>query len=188
MTVTVTRSSWLPALGAIIAIPLLIMAVDLGLTYRIFPSPQEDDAGTLTTQGRSERRADIVWAAGLGVVGVVLAAGSLRELTNPRTIVSADEDGLRLDIGPRGSRLVTVPWTEVVSVKSKRVDDDFGRHPALVVETTSVEGMPIRVRGAHRAGNLMEVDAESWSLPVHEVADALNSMAQRVRRTAGEER
>lgn len=187
MTVSVTRSSWLPALGALLAIPLLIIAVDLGFTYRIFPEPEEDANGVRTTQGESERRADQVWALGVGVAGLLLAGTSLRELGQPRVILSADEDQLRLDIGPRGARMVPLSWAQVATARSQRVADDFGEHRMLVLELVNADGLPLRPRGANLVGTTLEMDADSWSIPSHVVADSLAAMAARARLRAESE-
>ena len=182
MTIAVTRSTWLPLLGAIVAIPLLVMALDLGFTYKIFPEPHGDSAGARSAQGSSERRTDVIWASGLALAGAVLAGASLRELVNPRVIVAADEDQVELDIGPRGNRSITLDWADINSVRSIRVDDDFGERRVLAIDLASTDAIPVKPRGAALVGDTLEIDADSWSIPSHEVADALNGMAIRSRR------
>jgi hypothetical protein len=180
--VEVTRSAWKAWLAGVIAIPLLLVAIDLAFTHRYFREPARDENGNLTTQGLSEQRADYVWFIGLTAGGGVLIVWSLRDLAGSRRALVADDEGLYLPVGSTRSSQVFVPWAQVTSVRSTFVEDDAtGPTPYLDLGIAGPSWVPAEPRGARWVDDHLYVDATDWQTPVHEVAGLLQTMLERSR-------
>lgn len=181
MKVEFARSVWRPWLAGLVAVPLLLVAVDLAITHQVFREPAADAEGRRTNQGLSEERADWIWGLGLAAAGLGLVYWSLRELSGPRNAVSADEEGIYLGIGPGRGEPVFVPWDQVLSVRSSFEHDDTGPTPKLEVAVDTPGWLPLRARGAAWKGNRIVMDATGWQVPVHRAAGLLQTMLERYR-------
>jgi deoxyribonuclease-4 len=179
LRVEINRSSWKAFLAGMLAIPLILIAIDLAFTHGFFRAPEANEDGSLTNQGLSEQRADLVWFAGLTIGGGMLIWWSLREITGSRRVVVADHDGLYLAIGSARQSEVFVPWSRIESIRSTFVEDETGPTPYLEVTISGPSWVPTEPRGARWEGDRLLVDATDWQTPVHEAAGLLQTMLER---------
>lgn len=181
MRVVVNRSVLRYWLAGLLAVPLILLAIEISFAHRLFGEPERNDDGALTNQGLSETRADWLWAAGLAVAGVGLAGWSLRELGAPRQVLVAEDEGMLLAVGSTRRPEVFVPWHQVSSLRSTVATDDAGTRPVLQLSMQQRSWIPAEPVGARWKGRLLEVDAGNWRPPVHEVAGVLQMMLERYR-------
>lgn len=179
MRIEVNRSVLRYWVAGLLAIPLILLAIEISFAHRLFGEPERDDDGRLTNQGLSETRADWIWAAGLAIAGVGLATWSFRELGAPRQVLVAEDEGLFLAVGSTRRPEVFVPWHQVDSLRSTVADDDAGPRPVLELDLTQRAWVPAEPVGARWHGRLLEIDAGTWRPAVHEVAGVLQMMLER---------
>lgn len=184
MIIEVGRSPVKAWVAAILTIPLLLIALDVAVTNRVYPHPQKDANGSFTAQGQSERRTDIVLGLGIAVAGVALGAWSLyelREQTRPGSVLRADEHGLELGTAQRYEPAVWVPWQHVVGVRTTVDQDATGEHPALAIEFRDDVHIRSDIPSSRRAGSRLLLDPDNWDTAVVEVADRLHLLLERAR-------
>lgn len=181
MRVEINRTAWKAWIAAMIAVPLVLIAVDLAFTHRYFREPVQDADGNLTTQGMSEQRTDYIWFVGLTVGGGVLLYWSLREITGNRRVVVADAEGLHLSVGSSRTADVFVPWHQVTSIRSTFREDETGPTDYLEVGIHGPTWVPADPRGAVWEHDHLLVDATDWQTPSHVAAGLLQTMLERSR-------
>lgn len=181
MRVVVNRSMLRYWLAGMLAVPLILLAVELAIAHQFFGEPDQRDDGGLSNQGLSETRADWAWAIGLTLAGLGLAAWSFRELGTPRQVLVGESDGLFLAVGTSRKPEVFVPWHQVQSLRSTVVEDELGPSPVLELEMVERSWIPHMPIGARWVGRVLQVDAATWKPPAHEVAGALQTMLERSR-------
>lgn len=207
MSIEVHRSVWRAWLGAVLAIPMIFLAIEMVVTdfaatnnligffeeavdvdtrLEFGPPETREESGSLSHQGKSEAVTDTLWGVALFLVGAVVAYLSLREIALPRRILGADDEGLYLGIERARREYVFIPWTAIASVRSTVAEDDTGSVDALEVEVNAPTMVPDHPRGASWQGTKLLVDADGWKPPVHEVAGLLSFLHEHAR-TAVEE-
>ena len=191
MTVSVGRSPLRMFAFALIAVPMILLAVDMGLSYRFYPFPetttenvqitQEDGTVVDSTRDRytpvgwSQRKRDIGWAIVLGLGGLVLLLWSLRNLIVPRRLLVADEDGLSIAIAARRHPPLRVAWEDVAEIRSGIWEDDGGPVPVLSIRFLDPLLMPLAPRAAAVDTPWLHLFAEEWDRPAHQVATLLEA-------------
>ncbi len=201
MNVVFRRAAWRPWLLLLVAVPTLALALDLTLTDRaitgwvldVIHAPSElkadltrgpearEDADGLTHQGSSESRADWVWGGFMWLAGAVLLFWSFNELTASRTVLAADDDGLRLQVGSAQGSDVLLSWEQVESIRSTIDDSELGPAPVLEVTLTGPTWVPTQPSNARWDGRRLLVAANDWATPAHEAAGVLQTMLERAR-------
>lgn len=180
MKVEVKRSVVIPFLAAAFAILALVAAADMTFTYRLFDEPEKTDEGTeFTSQGRSERRADITWGAGLAVGSAVLLAWALPQIYRDHSVLEADEEGMIIRIGPAKKEPWRISWDSVNDVRSVTVDAELGREHSLALRLEPGTELPGDLRGAELRGAELFVAAGDWRPPVHDVVGRLKILLDR---------
>ncbi|MDX1449417.1 MAG: hypothetical protein R3246_10205 [Acidimicrobiia bacterium] len=185
MIIEVGRSPLKAWIAAVLAVPLLLLAIDIAITNRVYPHPQQDANGNLTGQGQSERRTDIVLGLGLATAGVALGAWSLyelREQTRPGSVLRADERGLELGTASRYEPPAWVPWQYVTSVRTTVDRDATGEHQVLAVEFRDDVTLRADIPSSRVSGTRLLLDPDNWDTPVVEVSDRLHILLERSRR------
>lgn len=173
--VQVKRRGWRAWLVAGTALVAIAFAFDLAFTYRVFPEPEANEEGVRTSQGDSDRRADLVWAVGLALAGAAGLGWSGWTLSN-RQALSADTHGLELDLGER----VAFSWHDIEELRSAVVDDDFGQRHVLHIDLIEAPRRRPDLNYAEWAGpRTLLVDADDWSPPLHIVATRLATLFTR---------
>jgi hypothetical protein len=176
---------------ALIAVPMILLSVDMGVSYRFYPVPEKTTENVQITQedgsvveetrdkytpvGWSQRKRDIAWALVLFGGGVVMLLWSLRNLIVPRRLLVADEDGLSIAVGPRRSPPLLLAWEDVAEIRSGIWDDDGGSVPVLSIRFRDPLLVPRRPRAAAVDTPWLHLFAEEWDQPAHQVATLLEA-------------
>lgn len=138
----------------------------LGLIY-----PNEDDLPGFETR-------DMGWAAMFLIVGVILVVWTCVRLVSRRPVLRADGDGLALAVRGPFRRAVTVPWSEVDSVSTTTVSDDYGDVPALLIGVADPGRIGPNPWGARwMEPSTLSVSAPDWKRHPQRVADRLQEAA-----------
>ena len=144
MIVSVARSPLRLLTMVVVAVPMMLLALDMSVTYRFFPAPattqvvvgSDTDPETgqsiditedvLTLDGEAQRRREVAFSILLGAGGVVLLAWAAKDLVAPKRLIEADEDGIILDVTRRGEPPVRLPWEDVAEIRSGAITDEAG--------------------------------------------------------------
>jgi hypothetical protein len=186
MIVRVTRSP-LRLLGyALLAVPMILLAVDMLVAYRFFPFPETttasstitaDDGSTTevtwqvyTDNGKAQRRRDLAWGSALGLGGLGVMGWACVGLVAPRRLLTADSEGLTLRLEGRRLPPLRLAWEEVAEVRSGLRHDQAGEVPVLSLRLHSPEKVPLRPSGALADPPWLHLFAGDWDRPAHEVA------------------
>jgi len=191
MIVSVARSPLRMFAFALVAVPMILLAVDMAFSYQYYPFPETtteniqttaDDGSVVeatrekyTPVGWSQRKRDISWGVALGGGGVVMLLWSLRNLIVPRRLLVADEHGLNIAVGNRRRPPFRLAWEDVDEVRSGIWQDDGGSVPVLSIRLRDPLQMPRTPRAAAVDTPWLHLFAEEWDRPAHQVASILES-------------
>ena len=186
MIVRVARSP-LRLLGyVLVAVPMILLAVDMLVAYRFFPFPETTTASSqvaaadgsttevtflvYTDNGKAQRRRDLAWGSALGLGGLVVAGWAFAGLVSQRRLLAADTEGVTLWIHGRRRPPLRLAWEDVAEVRSGVRRDQAGEVPVLSLRLCSPEKVPLRPVGAVADPPWLHLFAEDWDRPAHEVA------------------
>ena len=186
MIVRVARSP-LRLLGyVLVAVPMILLAVDMLVAYRFFPSPETTTASSqvaaadgsttevtflvYTDNGKAQRRRDLAWGSALGLGGLVVAGWAFAGLVSRRRLLAADTEGVTLWIHGRRRPPLRLAWEDVAEVRSGVRRDQAGEVPVLSLRLISPEKVPLHPVGAVADPPWLHLFAEDWDRPAHEVA------------------
>lgn len=186
MIVRVTRSS-LRLLGyALVAVPMILLAVDMLLSYRFYPHPEttqatrqvtaadgsvvEETVQVYTETGRAQRRRDVGWGLVLLGAGSASIVWAFVGLVAPRRLLAADAEGVSLWVDGRRRAPLRLAWEEIAEVRSGLRRDEAGEVPVLSLRLHSPDRVPRRPRGAAAEPPWLHLYAGEWDRPAHEVA------------------
>jgi hypothetical protein len=158
---------WLLSLAGV---PLLVLGVDVLRNRRIVAFFQN----LIWPNGNPEvlEPRDYIWAVALIVVGLLIAVFGVAELINPRPVLAATADGLRLRIGSPFSGMTLVPWNEVVDVGAEQLDDEGDPVPVFLLTVSNQERLPAHPWGARWVdGPTLAILASDWETPPARVAE-----------------
>lgn len=149
---------------------LLVVAVEVVWAHQYTLDPETDDAGNLTARGIKRRNQDLIVGTAFILTGGGLVGIALTGLVNPRPVLVVGDGELELRIaGPQ--RTLSVPWDEIVEVRSGREEGEGrGARPLLLIALRDPPSWPNEYWGARREGPWLIIDAESWTTPPEEVA------------------
>lgn len=202
MTVSVGRSSWRFVAYALIAVPMVLLALDMTIAYRFIPEPETTQvvlgettnaAGetiditkdVYTRTGEAQRRRDVVFGGGLLLAGVAAMAWAVRELVRPGRVLVADDHGLSLRVWGRRGDPLQVPWPDIVEVRSGLMDDEGAPVSVLSIRFVDDDHVPERPLGGVAEPPWLHLYADDWDRAAHQVAALLDV---RVHRPAEEAR
>lgn len=186
MIVRVRRSPWRLLGYVLVALPMVLLALDMLFFYRLYPNPEstqgtrevqaadgsvtQETVQVYTQTGQAQRRRDIGWGAVLLVSGSALFVWALSDLVVPRRLLAADAEGVTVwPAGRRGAPL-RLGWGEVAEVRSGLRRDEAGEVPVLSLRLQSPERVPVRPRGGLAEPPWLHLFAGEWDRPAHEVA------------------
>ena len=186
MIVRVARSP-LRLLGyVLVAVPMILLAVDMLVAYRFFPFPETTTASSqvaaadgsttevtflvYTDNGKAQRRRDLAWGSALGLGGLVVAGWAFAGLVSQRRLLAADTEGVTLWIHGRRRPPLRLAWEDVAEVRSGVRRDQAGEVPVLSLRLISPEKVPLHPVGAVADPPWLHLFAEDWDRPAHEVA------------------
>jgi hypothetical protein len=187
MIVSVGRSPMRVMSLALLAAPMILLAVDMAFSHRLFPAPDTtqvvvgqttDESGStiditedvLTNDGRAQRRRDLAWSAALAVGGVAAAGYALRETFFPRRVVTADQRGLHIRIFGSRRPPVRLAWGEIAAVRSGLIEDQAGTVEVLSLRPVDPGLLPDRPVGAVVDPPWLHLIADDWDRPPHQIS------------------
>lgn len=186
MIVRVSRSPWRLLGYALVAVPMILLAVDMLVAYKWYPFPETTTArgqvtaadGSVTEvsyqvytdNGKAQRRRDLAWGSALAVGGLAAIGWAFSGLVAPRRLLSADDAGLALWLDGRRRPPQRLAWEEVAEVRSGLRGDEAGEVPVLSLRLHSPERVPLRPVGAAAEPPWLHLFAGEWDRPAHEVA------------------
>jgi hypothetical protein len=190
MIVSVGRSPLRVLSFALMSVPMLLLAVDMTFSYRLFPAPDTTDvvvgqttdaAGNtvqitdevLTKEGRAQRRRDLAWSSVLFLGGAATAFFSMRELIAPRRVLTADQRGLYLRIFGSRTPPVRLGWAEIEAVRSGVLDVDGDDVEVLSILPVDPVLLPERPSGAVVDPPWLHLIADDWDRPPHRVVPVI---------------
>ncbi|HLA67410.1 MAG TPA: hypothetical protein VJP05_08020 [Acidimicrobiia bacterium] len=202
MNVAVARSPMRMLGYAALAVPAILLSVDMLFAHRWFPGPDAttqvvgstvDEAGSivdvtveqLTVDGRAQHRRDVVVGYALLLGGIAAMGWSLKELVRPTVILRADRDGLSLRVDGPGHPPRLFPWEDVLEVRSSVLDDDGDPIAVLSVHLADRDLVPVDPAGGTADPPWLHLFADEWDTPAHQVAPLLDQMTRRVRPESG---
>lgn len=170
----------------LVAVPMILLALDMLVFYRFYPGP-ETTAGTRQVQaadgsvtqetvqvytqtGLAQRRRDVAWGVVLLAAGSALGAWALADLVVPRRLLAADAGGMTLWLGGRRRPPLRLAWEEIAEVRSGLRRDEAGEVPVLSLRLPAPERLPRRPRGAVSEAPWLHLCAGEWDRPAHQVA------------------
>jgi hypothetical protein len=187
---------------SLLAIPMVILAVDMLFTYRFVPGPDSTEVaavrtledGTtedttlvvLTNDGRAQRRRDIVWGSALLAGGVLAAAWGLKDLLFPRRVITIEPDRLTLRVSRRVGRASEFAWNEIAEARSGILEDEAGPAPVLSLCFTDPSLVPVDPWGAVADPPWLHLYATEWDRQAHEIAPMIEAYVSRFREAATE--
>jgi len=186
LIVRVRRSRWLLLGYVLVAVPMILLALDMLWAYEYYPRPEttqatrqvtaadgsvgEESVAVYTDTGRAQRRRDLGWGVVLLIAGSVSCAWAFVGAVAPRRLLAADTEGLTLWLEGRRRPPLRLAWQEIAEVRSGLRTDDAGEVPVLSLRLHSPERVPTRPRGAAAEPPWLHLFAGDWDPPAHEVA------------------
>ena len=195
MIISVSRSPLRLLTMALVAVPMILLALDMSVTYRFFPKPAttatDPETGAsieltedvLTRDGEAQRRREVAFSLVLAVGGIAMLGWAAKDLLAPKRLIEADEDGILLDVTRRGEPPVRLLWEDVIDIRSGAITDDAGTTPALVIRVEDPELLPERPYGAVVDANEIRLYSDEWERSAQDVAATLSLRVTRERGT-----
>ncbi|HSG79673.1 MAG TPA: hypothetical protein VLD62_08840 [Acidimicrobiia bacterium] len=201
MIISVARSPLRLLTMALVAVPMILLALDMSVTYRFFPRPAttevvvgsdtDPDTGSsiqltedvLTRDGEAQRRREIAFSLIMAAGGVGMLGWAAKDLLAPKRLIEADDDGILLDVTRRGEAPVRLLWEDVTEIRSGAITDDAGTTPALVIRVEDPDLLPERPYGAVVEGDEIRLYSEEWERSAQDVAATLSLRVTRARGT-----
>ncbi len=202
MNIAVSRSPLRLLVYALLAVPAVLLAVDMTISYRWIAPPETtdvvvgqttDESGemvditkdVLTDTGRSQRRRDLLFGAGLFVGGAAAIGWALKELARPTHFLIADDEGLLVRVDGLRQPPRRFGWSDIAELRSGIVEDDGIDAPVLSIRLVDVEQVPHLPAGGYSEPPWLHLYSDEWDQPAHQVAAALEH--KMVRRESTEE-
>ena len=186
MIVRVIRSPLRLLAYALVAVPMILLALDMLFSYHFYPYPEttvvvtqvtvpggsivQPEVRAYTPTGLAQRRRDVGWGIVLLAGGSVLLGWSFSRGVVPRRLLAADAEGLSLWLSGRRREPLRLAWEEVAEVRSGIRSDEAGEVPVLSLRFQSADRVPISPRGAVAEPPWLHLFAGEWDRPAHEVA------------------
>jgi hypothetical protein len=187
---------------ALLAVPAVLLAVDMTISYRWIAPPETtdvvvgqttDESGelvditkdVLTDTGRSQRRRDLLFGAGLFVGGAAAIGWAFKELARPTRFLIADDEGLLVRVDGLRQPPRRFGWSDIAEVRSGIVEDDGIDAPVLSIRLVDVEQVPHLPAGGYSEPPWLHLYSDEWDQPAYQVAALLEH--KMVRRESTEE-
>ncbi len=175
-SLAIRRSAWRMWGTSLLGVPMVVVAVDVLTTNRLTNWLRAVVFGTDDSQVLEPR--DRLWAAVLGIVGLILVLWGLWELVRPRTVVSANGDGITVELRGPLLRPTRIPWDLVDDVGAGVVDDSGTDLPVLWIKVTDPARLPAHPWGARMISpGTLAILAVDWEIGADEAAAKLVDVA-----------
>jgi len=189
VTDRVSRSLLLVLALSLVAMPLLMLGIDMIFTHRLYPVPETSDrevqvvidGGETVTSiekvytpwGAAQRRRDLAWGSALMAGGLGAWLWGVWNIVKPRRFLEVGADGVVLHIGGRREEPLRLGWDEIANVRSGIHVDDGGSVPVLSLRLKDEARLPENPRAAITEPPWLHLLAEDWDRPAHKVAVVL---------------
>lgn len=175
-----TLRTWLVTLAAV---PAVVLGVDILYQNRLINVLREVVFGEEPDQ--SLTTTDTLWAWAMVAAGALVVAWGLKELFAPTTVVTADDDGLRLKVSGPFRPPTLLPWGSLHDVRAGSIEDDEDLLEVLVIEVVHPEVLPANPWGGRRLDDhTLALVAVDWDYPPEHVAAAIVDRAMARARAA----
>lgn len=191
MNVTVSRTPLRLLTYALLAVPAILLAVDMTVSNRVIRAPETTEVivgqtssesgesvdvteDVLTDVGRAERRRDLLFAAGLFVGGVAAMGWALKELARPTRFLIADDAGLLIKVDGVRRPARRFGWSGIAEVRSGLIEDDGIETSVLSIRLADGEDVPHLPAGGCSDPPWLHLFSEEWDQPAHQVAALLD--------------
>jgi len=191
VNVSVSRSPLRLLVYALLAVPAILLAVDMTISYKWVRAPDTtavvtgqttDESGEmvditsdlLTDTGRAERRRDLLFGGVLFLGGVAALGWSFRELARPTMFLIADDSGLVVRVDGVRQPPRRFEWSNIAEVRSGLIEDDGIDVPVLSIRFFDSTDVPHLPAGGSSAPPWLHLYAEEWDQPAHQVAALLD--------------
>jgi len=184
--VRVSRSPFRLLAYALVAVPLILLAVDMLVAHRFYPGPETTTArgevtaadgsvtevsyDVLTDNGKAQQRRDRAWGSALALGGVALLGWAFAGLVAPRRLLTADGEGLTTWLDGRRRPPLRLAWEDIAEVRSGLRQDEAGEVQVLSLRLHDPARVPHRPAGAAAEPPWLHLFAGEWDRPAHEVA------------------
>jgi hypothetical protein len=187
VNVRVSRSPLRLLTYALLAVPAILLAIDMTVSYRFVRHPETrdvvvgqttDESGqqvdvteaVLTDTGRAERRRDLLFGGGLFIGGVLTLGWSMRQLISPTEFFVADDEGLLIRVDGIRRPPRRVPWPAVAEIRSGVLEDDGDTVPVLSIRFSEAADVPVVPAGGVSDPPWLHLFSDEWEIPAHQVA------------------
>lgn len=193
MNLVVSRSPLRLLVYALLAVPAIVLAVDILFSHRWFPAPDSygavvgtvvDDNGqtvdvtvpTLTVDGKAQRRRDLLTGGALLVGGVSAMGWAALGLIRPTVLLRATADGIsvRVDGPRRPPRLL--PWEAIAEVRSGVIADEGTESPLLSIRLDDPAMVPSDPAGGRAEPPWLHLWSDDWDTPAHQIVPLLDPL------------
>lgn len=174
---SVHRSPGRTWLTAVLAVPFVILGLDLLLLPKLFPQyvrrldllADEMGINRITANGPEEPWGLIFLLAGAG-----LLVWSLKDLLFPREMLGVDERGVFFTslLGPAGGAF-QVPNEEILDAVPAVLEEGTDRSPAVAIRFADPSRLPSSPWGAIWAGDLLLIRTSGWTATPRRIATVL---------------
>lgn len=198
MNLVVVRSPWRLVAILLLAVPAVVLSVDILVAHRWIAAPAtyqavvgstvdangnpvDVTAAVLTQDGKAQLRRDRVSGALLLGAGLASMGYAVLGLLRPRPVLRAGPEGISLHVGGWGYPARLLPWESIVEVRSGVRDDGGAESPVLSLHLADPSLVPAHPVGAVADPPWLHVWTDDWEQAAHELAPVLDPMATRPR-------
>jgi hypothetical protein len=199
VNLVVVRSQWRLMVVLLLAIPAVLLAVDMLVSHRWVPTPTTygavvgstvDENGNtvdvtvpvLTVDGKAQRRRDLAFGSVLLLGGVATMAYAVGGLVRPSPLLRATDEGISVRVDGRGRPPRLLPWESIVEVRSGVRDDEGADLPVLSIHLDDPAMVPFDPAGGVSDPPWLHLWADDWDHPAHQIAPLLDPRARRAAR------
>jgi len=189
VTNRVSRSLLLVLALSIVAMPLMMLGLDMIFTHRLYPEPETyeqqvqvvTEGGETVTSierpytawGAAQRRRDLAWGSVLIAGGLGSWLWGMWNVLRPRRFLEYGAEGLVLYPEGRRAAPMHLYWGEIAEVRSGVRAVDGSDVPVLSLRLSDPEQLPDNPWAAVVEPPWLHLLAEEWDRPAHKVAVAL---------------
>lgn len=192
--VRVSRSPLRLLTFAVLAVPAILLSIDMLVAHRWISAPETsdvvvgqttDESGeqvdvtnqVLTDTGRAERRRDVLFGGALFIGGVVAMGWALKELARPSHFLVADDDGLMVRVDGIRGRPRRIAWSDIREVRSAVIEDDGIDTQVLSLRFVDPTQVPVHPAGGFAEPPWLHLYADEWDVPAYQVAALVDLQA-----------
>lgn len=190
MNVVVFRSSLRLMFLALLAVPAILLAVDMMWSHRWYPAPETWDrvVGTtidafgstvevketvLSADGQAQQRRDRAFGTVLLLSGVAAMGLSVNSLLRPRPLLRAGDEGISIRVDGARHLPRLFPWEAIAEIRSGVRDDEGAAFEVLSIRFHDADMVPVDPEGGLADPPWLHLWTDDWEVPAHRLAPLL---------------